>query len=347
MESTSKPFARLVRSLDSRVSRRRLVQGAVVVPTMGTAVLAASQRASAQDEPVRIGSKDFSEQFILAEIYGALLDNAGIPVDLGNINLGGTGIAHEALINGEIDMYPEYLGTSYEFEGILNLDLASLKAELAGTATPVAGEATPVLGATLDQAIYDIVKEEYLARYNVVVLDQSAFSNTQALAVPRSYSEENGITTISQLAEVAGDLRIVGPSDFETRQDGLVGLQQVYNAGFNEIEVVGVQPGLRYQALEDGDADVVLAFSTDGPIAAQDLVVLEDDRGLWPPYHVAPYVRKETLDTYPQIADTLNPIAPLLTNEVMSNLNGKVDVDGEEPADVARAWLEEQGLLSA
>lgn len=345
MHATSKSTLRMLDT--SRVSRRRFVQGAVVVPAMGTAILATSRRVSAQDDPVRIGSKDFSEQFTLAEIYGAILDNAGVPVDLGNINLGGTGIAHEALINGEIDMYPEYLGTSYEFEGILNLDLDALKAELAGTATPVAGAATPVPGTTLDQAIYDIVKAEYLARWNVVVLDQSAFSNTQALAVPRAYSEENGITSISQLAEVAGDLRIAAPSDFETRPDGLVGLQEVYGAGFNEIEVVGIQPGLRYQAIADGDADVVLAFSTDGPIAAQDLVVLEDDLGLWPPYHVAPYIRKETLDAYPQIADLLNPVAPLLTNEVMSSLNGKVDVDGEEPADVAKAWLEEQGLLTA
>jgi osmoprotectant transport system substrate-binding protein len=345
MASTS--ASRVLETFNARVSRRRFVQGAVAVPALGSAVLAGSRGVSAQDDAVRIGSKDFSEQFILAEIYGALLDNAGIPVDLGNINLGGTGIAHEALINGEIDMYPEYLGTSYEFEGMLNLDLAALKDQLAGNATPVAGAATPAPGTTLDQAIYDIVKTEYLARWNVVVLDQSAFSNTQALAVPRAYSEENGITTISQLAEVAGDLRIVGPSDFETRPDGLVGLQQVYGAGFNDIEVVGVQPGLRYQAIADGDADVVLAFSTDGPIAAQDLVVLEDDLGLWPPYHVAPYVRKEVLDVYPQIADILNPIAPLLTNEVMSGLNGKVDVDGEEPADVAKAWLEEQGLLTA
>lgn len=352
MVSTSKTTTRLSETLGARVSRRRVVQGALAVPVLGSAVLAAPRRGLAQGETVRIGSKDFSEQFILAEMYGALLENADIPVDLGNINLGGTGIAHEALINDEIDMYPEYLGTSYEFEGILNQDLAALKAELAGgAATPGAASpaaASPVAtGTTLDQAIYDFVAAEYLAQFNVVVLDQSAFSNTQAIAVPRAYSEENGITTISQLAAVAADLRIVGPSDFETRPDGLLGLQQTYGAGFNDIEVVGVQPGLRFQALVDGDADVVLAFSTDGPIAANDLVVLQDDLGLWPPYHLAPYVRQETLDAYPAIADILNPLAPLLTDEVMSGLNGQVDVEGLEPADVARTFLEEQGLLAA
>jgi len=355
MVSTSKPESRLFRSLEARVSRRRVVQGALGAPIVGSALLAAPRRSLAQDETVRIGSKDFAEQFILAEMYGALLDNAGISVDLGNINLGGTGIAHEALINDEIDMYPEYPGTA--FETILGLSLADAKAAVGGGATPVAdaavaaatpvSAATPAAATTLDQYIFDVVSQAYLEQFNVVLLEQSAFNDTQALAVTRAFSEDNGITTISQLAAIAADLTIVGPSDFETRPDGLVGLQETYGAGFADIETLGVQPGLRYQALEDGDADIVLAFSTEGQIPAMDLVVLQDDLGLWPPYHCAPFVRKETLDAYPQIADILNPIAPLLTDEVMAGLNGQVDLDGEEPADVARAWLEEQGLLSA
>ena len=349
MVSTSHSESCLHRSLDTRVSRRRVVQGALGVPVVGAALLAAPRRGLAQDETVKIGSKDFAEQFILAEIYGALLDNAGISVDLGNINLGGTGIAHEALINGEIDMYPEYPGTA--FETILGLSLADAKAAVGGSgATPVSdatAAASPAAGSTLDQYIFDAVSQGYLEQFNVVLLAESAFNDTQALAVTRAFSEENGITTISQLAAVAAEYTIVGPSDFETRPDGLVGLQEVYGAGFADIETLGVQPGLRYQALEDGDAEIVLAFSTEGQIPAMDLVVLQDDMGLWPPYHCAPFVRKETLDAYPQIADILNPIAPLLTDTVMAGLNGKVDLDGAEPADVAQAWLEEQGLLTA
>lgn len=345
MVSTSKSMTRLSETLGARVSRRRVMQGALAVPVLGSAVLAAPRRGLAQGETVRIGSKDFAEQFILAEIYGALLENAGIPVDLGNINLGGTGIAHEALVNGEIDLYPEYPGTA--FETILGLSLADAKAAIGG-ATPVAG-ATPAAagGGTLDQYIYDAVSEAYLEQFNVVLLAESAFNDTQALAVTRAFSEENGITTISQLAAVAAEYTIVGPSDFETRPDGLLGLQETYGAGFNEIETLGVQPGLRYQALEDGDADIVLAFSTEGQIAAQDLVVLQDDLGLWPPYHCAPFVRQETLDAYPNIAEILDPVAPLLTDEVMAGLNGQVDLDALEPADVARTWLQEQGLLPA
>ncbi len=349
MKSTTKTTTRLSDTLGAKVSRRRVVQGALAVPVLGSALLAAPRPGEAQDETVRIGSKDFAEQFILAEIYGALLDNAGIPVDLGNLNLAGTGIAHEALINDEIDMYPEYPGTA--FEAILGLSLADAKAAVAGAtpaagATPVAG-ATPTTGGTLDQYIFDAVSQAYLEQFNVVLLAESAFNDTQALAVTRAFSEETGITTISQLAAVAADYTIVGPSDFQTRPDGLVGLQETYGAGFAEIETLGVQPGLRYQALEDGDAEIVLAFSTEGQIPAQDLVVLQDDLGLWPPYHCAPFVRKETLDAYPNIADILNPVAPLLTDEVMATLNGQVDLDALEPADVARTWLQEQGLLPA
>ncbi len=348
MVSTSQSPNRLTASLAARVTRRRVVQGALAVPVLGSAILAAPRRSLAQDEAVRIGSKNFAEQFILAEMYGALLDNAGIGVNLDNINLADTAIAHQALISDEIDMYPEYPGTA--FETVLGLNLADAKAAVGG-ATPVAGSpaagATPVAGGTLDQYIYDAVSAAYLADFNVVLLAESAFNDTQAIAVPRAFSEENGVTTISQLAAIAGDLTIVGAPDFETRADGLVGLQETYGAGFNDIDTVGVQAGLRYQALEDGSADVVLAFSTEGQIAAMDLVVLQDDLGLWPPYHCAPFVRKETLDAYPQIADLLNPIAPLLTDTVMAGLNGQVDLDGLEPADVARTWLQEQGLLSA
>ena len=138
---------------------------------------------------------------------------------------------------------------------------------------------------------------------------------------------------------------ISAPSDFPERPDGLLGLQAVYNAGFQDIEVVAVQPGLKYQEIEAGNAEVVLAFSTDAQIADLDLVVLEDDRNLWPPYHVAPFVRQDVLTENPTIADALNPAAPLLTNEVMQRINARVDIDGEEPVDVARAFLQESGLI--
>jgi osmoprotectant transport system substrate-binding protein len=199
---------------------------------------------------------------------------------------------------------------------------------------------------SIDQQVYDIVSEAYLEQFDLVWLDQSAFNNTQALAMKRSVAEEMGISTISELAEVAGDLTIVAPSDFVERPDGLQGLDAFYEMEFGNV--LSVAPGIRYQALEEDQAQVVLAFGTDGQVAGLDLVLLQDDKGLWPPYHVAPVVRNETLTANPGIADALNPVAPLLTDQAMSALNWQVDGPEKlEPIDVARAFLEEQGLLGS
>jgi osmoprotectant transport system substrate-binding protein len=139
------------------------------------------------------------------------------------------------------------------------------------------------------------------------------------------------------------EIRISAPVDFEDRDDGLKGLRATY--GDFEATVNGVAPGIKYQAFLDGDANVVLAFSTDAEIALNDLVVLEDDKGLWPPYHVAPVVRQEILDRHPSIRQ-LDRIAPLLTDSVMQALNWKVDGPEKlDPPKVARDFLRSVGLI--
>jgi osmoprotectant transport system substrate-binding protein len=327
------------------VSRRNVVKGMAISPIAGSLLLARPSASAAQDgDPVAIGSKDFTEQFILGEMYGAVLENAGVEVEL-KLNLGGTEVAHTALTEGEIDLYPEYTGTGLEV--VLGIPIASVMSgggTPEGGATPMAAGSPAAGGSSIDDRVYQIVSEEYKAQFDLVWLDQVPFNNTQALAVKRSFSEENSVTTISQLAEIAGDLTIVAPSDFVDRPDGLLGLQDYYAMEFGDV--LSVAPGIRYQALEEDQAQVVLAFGTDGQISGLDLVLLEDDKGLWPPYHVAPVVRQETLDANPGLADALNAIAPLLTDEVMSELNWRVDgPDKEDPADVARSFLEEQGLI--
>ena len=330
------------------VTRRNLVKGLAVSPLVGSALVAAPRLTSvqAQDgDAVAIGSKNFPEQFILGEMYALLLEDAGIEVER-KLNLAGTNIAHEALVKGDIDLYPEYTGT-----GLTVVLGRSLESVLAG-ATPVAGgtdaSATPAAGGSVDELVYQVVKDGYLAEFNLVWLDQVPFNNTQALAMKRSVAEEKGIVTISDMVAQAPDLKISAPVDFaEREEDGYPALQRVYGA-FEFSEVVGVDPGVKYQALLDDEAQVVLAFGTDGEIFGNDLVILEDDLGLWPPYHVAPVVRQEALDANPLLAETLNKVAPLLTDEVMSGLNWQVSGDEKaEPADVARQFLEENGLLTA
>ncbi|MCA9880707.1 MAG: hypothetical protein KC442_23080 [Thermomicrobiales bacterium] len=323
------------------LSRRSLAKGLAATP-LAYAVFRAQPdaRALAQDGPVKIGSKDFTEQLILGEMYALLLENAGIATEK-RLNLGGTQVAQEALLAGEIDLYPEYTGTGLTV-------VLGMSVEEALQATPVGGmpEATPAgESADLSQRVFDLVSDGYAEQFDLIWLDESAFNNTQALAVTRAFSEENGITSISQLAAKAGELTIVAPSDFVERPDGLKGLEDAYSMKFGNV--LSVAPGIRYQAVEDGQAQVVLAFGTDGQVAGLDLVLLEDDKGLWLPYHVAPVVRDATLTAFPAIADALNPIAPLLTDEVMAGLNWQVDgPDKLEPDEVARTFLVEQGLIS-
>ena len=324
--------------------RRSLIKSAAAA---GLGVATINQLTFAQDETIRVGSKDFTEQFIVAHMYLQVLENAGHSVE-DKLNLGGTQVAHQALVSGEIDLYPEYTGT-----GLTEVLGMSVDDVSGGSGTPEAtpagdmtAMATPVSGGDMSQAVYDTVKAEYESQFSATWLERSPANNTQALAVKREFSEENGITTISQLAEVADQYIISAPADFPEREDGLLGLQRVYGAGFENIEVLPVAPGLKYQALLDDQAQVVLAFGTDGQISGNDLVVLEDDMGLWPPYNLAPVVLMSVLDANPDVAELLNGVTTLLTDEVLSSLNWRVDGDEKaEPADVATDWLNENGLL--
>jgi osmoprotectant transport system substrate-binding protein len=286
--------------------------------TGGEATGTTSAGGDNSDITITVGSKNFTEQLILGEMYAQILEDRGFNVER-SLNLGGTLVAHEALLAGEIDLYPEYTGTGLLV--ILGMETMSDPDE-----------------------VYDVVSTAYLEDFDLVWLDQTPMNNSNALAVTREWSEENGVTTISELAEVSADLTLAAVPDFPEREDGQIGLEAVYGLEFGEVLIF--DPGLKYQAFLDGEADVVLAFGTDGQVAGYDLVILEDDQGLWPPYHVAPVVRQETLDEAPEVAEALNELAPLLTSDVMSALNWQVDgPDAMEPADVAQAFLEENGLI--
>lgn len=326
-------------------TRRTFLKSAAAAPLVGAGISLAGQPAAyAQDgDPVIVGSKDFTEQFILGNMYLQLLEDAGIATEE-SLNLGGTQIAHQALVNGDISLYPEYTGTG--LSEVLQIPLDEVAA---GDATPMASPeagATPVAGGDMSQAVYDRVKNEYESQFGVTWLARSPANNTQALAVTRSFSDETGITTISQLAENAGEYTISAPADFPEREDGLLGLVRVYGESFNEMEVLPVTPGLKYQALLDDEAQVVLAFGTDGQISGYDLVILEDDMGLWPPYNVAPVISMDVLSTYTEIEELFNAVTETLTDDVLSSLNWMVDGDEKmEPEDVARQYLEENGFI--
>jgi len=271
------------------------------------------------DKTITVASKDFTEQFILGEMYAQLLENAGFTVER-KLNLGGTPVAQQALLDGEIDVYPEYTGT-----GLLTV----LK-----------------LGVMSDpQAVYDAVKQGYADQFSLVWLNPSPMNNTQALAMTKTRAAELGITTFSDMVANADQLVLIGPPEFAEREDGVPRLKRVYG-DFEFADFLTVDPGLRYQALLNGEADVVVAFGTDGELAAYDLVSLIDDKGLYSPYQVAPVIRQAALDANPDVAAILNALAPLLTDATMQRLNNEVSGNGREPADVAREFLVAQGLIT-
>ncbi len=269
---------------------------------------------------LKVGSKDFTEEFILAEMYALLLEDAGFKVER-KFNLGGTPVAQAALVKGDIDLYPEYTST-----GLLTV----LKEK-------------PLADA---KAIVEAVRKGYKDQFKLVWLEPAPFNDTQALATTKEVSEKSGIKTYSDLSAKAGDLRLGGPAEFAERADGIKGLQQAYGGfQFKEFKQLGTG-SLRYEALKNGQIDVVVAFGTDGQISGMGLVLLKDDKNFYPIYQAAPVVRADVLDKNPKIAEALNTLAPLLTDDIMAGLNWQVDgPTKKEFAAVAKAFLQEKGLL--
>ena len=299
---------------------------------LGSMAGAASVAAQDEEGPtVGVGSKDFTESILLAEIVAALLEDSGFTVER-QLNLGGSAVVHQALTSGEIDMYVEYTGT-----GLLAILGAELPEADAGSATPAAGEG-------MDQ-VYQMVKDGYESEYGLTWLEPWGFNNTYALAVTQETADEHGLETTSDLEGVAGDLTFGATQEFLVRPDGLPGLEETYGFEFGDEQ--GLDPGLLYSALDNGDVDVISAFATDGRIPALGLVLLEDDMGYFPPYYAAPVVDMELLDANPEIADILNQLSGQIDDATMAELNYEVDENGTEPSEVARTFLEEQGLIGS
>ncbi|AJY73401.1 glycine betaine ABC transporter substrate-binding protein [Paenibacillus beijingensis] len=268
---------------------------------------------------IKIGSKNFTEQFILGEIYAQVLEANGYNVER-KLNLGGTDVAFQALKNGDIDLYPEYTGTA-------------LQDVLKGS----------VLND--ENAVYDAVKKGYKENWNIDVLNQTPFNNTYVLVTTKEVAEKYQLKTLSDLAAKAPELNFALIPEFGERADGLPGLQKAYG-GFQFKSAKLFDIGLKYKALTDHKVDVTIGFGTDGQIAGYNLVSLQDDKRFWPPYHAAPQIRGDLLKSHPEVGDILNKVDALLTDNVMAGLNWQVDGPEKiEPEDVAKTFLTEQGLL--
>ncbi len=271
------------------------------------------------ERPIVIGSKNFTEQVLLAEMVAQQIETrAGLPVER-RVNLGGTLICHEALTAGEIDLYVEYTGTA----------LMAILDEPPGASAP---------------EILRHVRDEYRRRFDLEWTEPLGFNNTFAVLVRGREARRLGLRSISDLNPHAPDLRIGFGFEFYERADGYRGLIERYGLRFAGPPKT-MELGLVFRAIEKGRIDVAVGNSTDGLIAALDLVALEDDRSYFPPYEAAPVVRRGTLARHPDIGAALSELAGSISEERMRTLNYRVDGEGRDVARVAREFL--RGLNSA
>jgi osmoprotectant transport system substrate-binding protein/osmoprotectant transport system permease protein len=295
-----------------------LVALGMVAHHFGRAADRASEAALAGT--IRIGSKNFTEQLLLAEILTQLVEARTALRVRKLANLGGTMICHQALVSGEIDLYVEYTGTAAN--AILNL-------------------AIPHDGGRL----MALVRREYRERFDLEWLPPLGFDNTYALAVRDEAAVRRGWSRISDLLPDAKRLEAGFTAEFTERSDGYPGLARAYGLAFGAVH--DLEPSLMYGAIARGEVDVIAAFATDGRIAANGLRILEDDRSFFPPYQAAVVARREVVDRLPGLRETLDLLRGRIDDETMRRLNARVDVEGLSIASVARSFLEREGLLDA
>ncbi|HEL1635519.1 ABC transporter permease/substrate-binding protein [Streptococcus suis] len=267
-----------------------------------------------------IAGKLGAEPEILINMYKLLIeDRTDIKVEI-KPNFGKTSFLYEALKSGSIDIYPEYTGT------ITSTLLKNSSMDLS----------------TNSDEAYTYAKEAILEQDGLVYLAPMAFQNTYALAVTEDYAQKNGIEKISDLAKVQ-QTAVAGFSlEFNDREDGNIGLKNLYNL---QLNVKTMEPALRYEAIKSGNVQIIEAYSTDSKVVTYKLKILEDDKQLFPPYQAAPLLSKETLEQYPELEQVLGVLAGKISTEEMTRMNYAVDVEGKSAEQVAREYLEQEGLL--
>lgn len=265
-----------------------------------------------------IGSKPMAEQYILVEILSRIIENeTDIKVEKKLGIAGGTSNLHPAIVEGSIDMYPEYSGTGWLF--VLKEELISDPDEL-----------------------FQKTREKYEENFNLIWTEPYGFNNTFALAMKEDKAEEMGIVTISDLGRMSKDLNFAANYDFYERDDGFPELAKLYGMDFkNKIEI---DIALKYKAIDSGEADAINGFSTDGLLREYNMRVLKDDKNFFPSYKAATIVRKDTIEEYPELVGVLDKMTGLIQEEDMIKLNFQVEKEGRDPEDVAEEFLKEKGL---
>lgn len=297
---------------------------AVLILTMALAFTACNgSKADSAPGPVRIATKPMTEQYILGEMLGLLIEQAGYTVEITKGVGGGTNNIHPAMESGEFDLYPEYTSSGWVL--VLNHQAEGMD----------------------DDEMFAQLKQEYQEQFNMTWVGMYGFNNTYTIAVRGDMAAECGLENTSDLAAVAGELTFGGNPDYIERKDGFPALCETYGLDFGNV--VDIDIGLKYQALTNGDIDVTNAFTTDAQLANPDtkLVTLADDKHLQVNYFCSTVVRQDALEKFPGLEEVLMQMDGLLSDQEMASLNYKVEVEGLDELDVARDFLMQKGLLEA
>lgn len=298
-----------------RMTRSRAI-GAILT---AFAILAAACSGSGGGAPITVSSFDFGESVILAEIYAQTLEANDYPVER-RLRLGSREIVKPALENGDIDLVPEYVGSALEV-GF-------------GEEPSSDGEATRLKLAAAFEPL------------GVSVLALAPAQDKNGIVVTADTAAQYGLTKISDLAGVSQDLVFGGPPECPDRPRCLKGLQDVYGLQFADFKPLDVGGPLTVAALEGGEIDVALLFTTDGVIAAKGFVLLDDDKGLQPAENIVPVVRTDVIDEYGNdIVALLNGVSANITTEKLTEMNRQVGFDGADPEVVAHDFLVSEGLI--
>jgi osmoprotectant transport system substrate-binding protein len=283
-----------------------------------------SGASSKQEQPkanIVVGGKVFTEQVLLVQIMGQLLQNKTNHDVSFKEGLGSSQVLIQALKDNDIQVFADYSGTGY-----INI----LKNQLQPDDTP--------------DSVYQKAKEGYEKEFGFTWLKPLGFSNTFTLIVKSDKAKELNIKTFSDLVAHAPNLSLGSDAQFFERVDGYKGMADKY--GFKFKKHVEMDIGLAYTALADNDIDVLVGYATDGRIPALNLTILKDDKGYFPPYYPAPILRMDFIEKYPDVVEVLNLLAGKLDEKTMAGLNAQVDVEKKDASAVAKEFLIQSGLIS-
>lgn len=271
-----------------------------------------------EEDSLVLGSRNNTESIILSHVMGQLIENKTDIKVIYKENLGGSNVVWNAMLNGNIDVVPDYTGTivvNYYHEE--------------------PGDAEETLELTRR-----LVGEDGIIAFNTF-----GFNNTYTLALDETKAEELGVVTFSDFAAYSEDFTLGAVFEFIDRPDGLPGFSKEYGLNFKNVK--GMDHGIMYRSINAGEVDVINSYTTDGQLQEFDLRVLEDDKSYFPPYHALPLVRKETLKEYPEIEAVLRQLEGAIDEDAMQKMNAKVDNDGMMVERVAEEFLVESGLIEA